>query len=1067
MKLKNLKRHKKIGASWVKMFPLLLLAFTSISMMGNPLTNGSLEIVQQTISGTITDDTGSPLPGVNVLVVGTSNGTQSDFDGNYSIAANQGDILRFSYLGLKSVDLEVGSATNLNVTMEEDINSLDEVVVVGYGTTIKRELTSSVVTVSTEELNEIPATSLGNAIAGRLAGVNIAQSNGKPGSTSQIIVRGATSGQFAGSNEPLYVIDNVIASKSIFDALDVSEVANVTVLKDAASAAVYGARAANGVVLVNTHSGKSGKAVINFTSTVGTTSPTNVPPMTTAFQQAGIIEAQRDFNGVPQDDPSRFSQAELDYLRANDWGSFAEQSATDPLLNRVAITASGGSEKINYFMSGSYVKQTGDFSKLSYKKTNFRAKVSADITEDLNVSINMNTNNDVRDEFYWRWNGSDEDFGDFYRTANRTGAWGPGVHNGEYVANFNGWNPVHLADGGAGNRERTSRNMGTIIDLNYKVPFVEGLTLGATYNKLNIRTDETLLRKVVEDVTFGVDPNNRFLLTDEVLGVRLRSDDGADSDSLEERTAEEDSYQFNARIGYENTFGTDHNVNAFLIYEAWERNDRNFWARRRGLQTEFVTQLFATDPAVESQFANGGGAEFGRASYIGGLGYNYKEKLFLNSSFRYDGSTKFAEDERWGFFPSVSLGWIVTEEEFFTGKVDFINFFKVRASFGTTGNDDVGNSNFPYIQSYNVGGLGPVFGENESISNSAVIGAQPDLFITWEKQSSFNLGLDFQLLKSRLSASFDFFSNKKTDLYGSRQLFIPSSSGLTLGPTNYGGINIKGFEMVTSYKDKLGEDFYYDIGFNLGYAKDEYATLDEPETRRPYQLLNGHGTSRLFGYTAEGIIRDQAQLDALIDSGYKMNGADPQIGALYYRDLRGNPQVDPEGNTPDGVIDGNDQSYIGSASSPPINYGIRLNLNYKRFTLQTFAQGFAGHQRYQPANNIFQFGDIGNSSHTQWLDAWSPTNVNGALPRFGSPSAGDNSSFWLQDADYLRLKNVNLGYDVPDNIASKVGAERINIFANGTNLFMIYSKIDQFDPETIGRGIPVNKTYSLGINVTF
>ena len=391
----------------------------------------------------------------------------------------------------------------------------------------------------------------------------------------------------------------------------------------------------------------------------------------------------------------------------------------------------------------------------------------------------------------------------------------------------------------------------------------------------------------------------------------------------------------------------------------------------------------------------------------------------------------------------------------------------MRASFGTTGNDDVGSSNFPYIQSYNVGGLGPVFGENESISNSAVIGAQPDLFITWEKQSSLNFGLDFQLLESRLSASFDFFSNKKTDLYGSRQLFIPSSSGLTLGPTNYGGINIKGFEMVTSYKDKIGDDFYYDIGFNLGYAKDEYATLDEPETRRPYELLNGHGTSRVFGYTAEGIIRDQAQLDALIASGYKINGADPQIGALYYRDLRGNPQEDPEGNTPDGIIDGNDQSYIGSASVPPINYGIRLNLNYKRFTLQTFAQGFAGHQRYQPANNRFQFGDVGNSSHTQWLDAWSPNNVNGALPRFGSPASDWNSTFWLQDADFLRLKNVNLGYDIPDNVASKVGAKRINIFANGTNLFMIYSKIDEFDPETSGRGIPVNRSYSLGINVTF
>lgn len=1067
MKLKNLKKYQKNIVWLMRALPSVLILFAFSPIKADPILNEPVPTVQQEIKGSIIDASGNPILGVNVIVVGTTTGALSDFDGKYIIKANDGQVLRFSAIGYKTINLTVGPQAVYDITMEDDVSTLDEVIVVGYGSTVKRELTSSVATVSTEQLKEIPATSLGNAIAGRLAGVNIAQSNGKPGSTSEVIIRGATSGVFNGNNDPLYVIDNVIASKAIFDALDVSEVANVTILKDAASAAVYGARAANGVVLVRTNSGVKGRSVINFTSTIGTTEPTNIPPMTTAFQQAGIIEAQRDFNGVPQNDPSRFSQAEMDYLKANDWGSFAEQSAVRPLLSRVAISASGGSEKVTYFLSGSYIKQTGDFEELTYKKTNLRAKVSADITDDLNVSLNMNTNNDDRDEFYWRWNGSDEDFGDFYRTANRTGAWGPGVHNGEYVANFNGWNPVHLADGGAGNRERTSRNIGAIIDVNYKVPFLKGLTAGVTYNKLNVRNDYTLLRKVVEDVTFGVDPNNRFLLTDEVLGVRVRSDDGANSDSLEEGTAEQDSYQFNARLGYENTFGEDHTIKAFVNYEAWERFDRNFWARRRGLQTEFVTQLFATDPAVESQFANGGGAEFGRASYIGGLGYNYKEKLFINSSFRYDGSTKFAEDERWGFFPSLSLGWIVSEEDFFANKVDFIDFFKIRASFGTTGNDNVGNSNFPYIQSYNVGGSGPVFGENESISNSAAIGAQPDIFITWEKQSSFNLGLDFQLLESRLSASFDFFSNKKTDLYGSRQLFIPSSSGLSLGPTNYGGINIKGFDIVTSFKDKLGEDFYFDIGFNLGYAKDEYATLDEPETRRPYQLLNGKGTSRIFGYIAEGIIRDQAQLDALIASGYKINGADPQIGALYYRDLRGNPQDDPDGNTPDGVIDGNDQSYIGSASVAPVNYGIRLNLNYKRFSLQTFAQGFGGHKKYQPQNNRFQFGSVGQSSHTQWLDAWRPDNVNGSLPRFGSPNSSWNSTFWLQNASFLRLKNVNFAYDIPESIISKIGAKQVSLFANGTNLFMIYSKTDQFDPETSGRGIPVNRTYSLGINVTF
>lgn len=1069
MKLKNLYKYKKSGTKWARIFPILLIVLVSLPMNGNPLLPGNMEITQQTITGTVTDDLGSPLPGVNVLVTGSTTGTQTDFDGNYSIAAQEGDILRFSYLGLKSQDITVGGTAIVNVVMEEDINTLDEVIVVGYGTTIKRNLTSAVAAVTTEEIKEIPATSLSNAVAGRFAGVNISQSGGKPGKSSDIIIRGATSGQFAGNNQPLYVIDNIISTKDLFDALDVSEVESVSILKDAASAGVYGSRAANGVVLVQTKSGKSGKPTINFTSTIGTTEPTNVPPMTSAYQQALIIGQVQDFNNVPADDTNRFNPRELEYLRNLKMGSYLDQAEETPLLNRHAVTVSGGTDNVRYFLSGSYIKETGSFSNLEYNKTNYRAKVDVDITKDLTVSLNLNTSSDQREEFYWRYNGADENFADFYRTANRLGRWGPAVHNGEYVANFNGWNPSHLAELGAGSNDRKSRNIGAIIDINYKIPFLKGLTAGLTYNQLNIRNDRTLQRNIVEDLTFAVDPNNRFLLTDEVLGIRVRSDDGANSNSLQESTAETNSYQLNARIGYENTFG-DHTVNAFFNYEQFERDDKSFYALRRGLLTPLVSQLFATNPAAGNQFADGNAGETGRQSYIGSLGYNYKNKLFLNSTYRYDGSVQFTQEERWGFFPSISAAWILSEEAFFNENLDFIDFFKLRYSIGSTGNDDVtgaGTTIFPYIQNYNVGLIGPIFGTNNVISSATSIGAEPDLFITWEKQISYNLGLDFQVLNDKLSTTIDFFKNKKTDLYGSRQVFIPSSSGLTLGPVNYGAIDIKGVEGLVSYKDNLTSDFSYEVGVNVGYSKAEYVTLDEPETRRPYEILSGNETGRIMGLTSEGIIRTQGQLDDLIASGYKIYGQDPQIGALYFKDLRGPATVDPEGNTPDGVIDDNDRDYIGSRDNPSINYGIRLNLRYKRFSLLAFGQGFAGHQKYHPANNRFTFADVGESSHTHWLNGWTSDNPNNSFPRFGSPFSDSDSSFWLEDADFLRLKNLNVGYDFPNGLAQKIGAERINVFANGTNLFMIYSKIKGFDPETNGTGIPVNRSYSLGINVTF
>lgn len=1057
-------RPEKLGRIIaLRLLLVLLLPFTAFASNNDWGRN-----FQQEISGTVTDENGTPLPGASIVEKGTINGTQTDFDGNFKI--NVGDsnaVLMVSYIGYTTQEIPLNGQTTLSVVMVESSSTLDEVVVVGYGTTVKRNLTSSVSAITTEEIKEIPATSLGNAVAGRFAGVNISLAGGKPGRTSDIIIRGATSGSFNGNNEPLYVIDNIIATKELFDALDVSEVDNISILKDAASAGVYGSRAANGVVLVKTKSGRTGRPKINITSTIGTTEPTIVPPMTTAYQQALLIGQQQDFNNLAPDDPARFNQAELDYLRDQNFGSYLDQAEKSPVLTRHAMTVGGGTDNVRYFMSGSFVKETGAFDNLEYRKTNLRAKVDVDVTDNLNISLNLNTNNDLREEFYWRWNGSDEDFGDFYRTANRTGRWGPATINGQYVANFNGWNPLHLIEGGAGTNDRKARNIGAIIDINYKIPFLKGLKAGLTYNRLNTRNDRTFRRNVVEDFTFAADPNNRFRLTDEIIGTRVRSDDFANSNSLLESTEEIESYQLNARLGYENTFG-DHSVNAFVNYEQYERDNKSFFGLRRNLLSPLITQLFASDPAVENQFASGSGGETGRQSVIGSLGYSYKNKFFLNSTYRFDGSAQFAKDERWGFFPSVSAAWVLSEEDFFKNNLGFFDFFKIRYSVGSTGNDDVtgqGATVFPYIQTYTGGLTGPIFGTGDAVTGAVRLSGEPDPFITWEKQTSYNLGFDFNVLDDRLSTTLDFFKNKKTDLYGSRQLSVPSSSGLILGPENYGAIDINGIELLSTYKDNIGEDFFYEFGVVFGYSKAKYVTLDEPETLRPYEIQTGREVSRATGLISEGIIRTQGQLDALLASGYKIFGQDPQLGALYFRDLRGNPTDDPQGNTPDGIVDGNDVDYIGR-NDAPFNYGLRLNLRYKRFNLMAFAQGFAGHQKYQPANNRFQFG-VGNSSHTQWLDSWTPDNTDASFPRFGSPFSDTNSTFWYADADFLRMKNLNLGYDIPDSLVDRIGVDRINIFANGTNLFMIYSNIKTFEPETSGRGIPVNRSYSLGVNITF
>ncbi len=1023
------------------------------------------ETQQSTINGKITDANGVPLPGVNILVIGTNTGTQTDFDGNYTIEANDGDVLRFTYVGYKGVDLTVGTQANYNFPLVEDTAELDEVVVVGYNSIIKKKITSSVATIDTEDLQEVPATTLGGAIAGRLAGVTITTSGGRPGRAAAINVRGATTGAFAGGSAPLYVIDGIISNKEQFDNLDVNEVDAVTVLKDAASTSAYGARASNGVILVTTKTGE-GKPKINFTTSIGTTSPAVKPDFTTAYEHTQLINSSILWNNQdPASNANYTTPEEQEYLRSLGDRSFLSDFERTPVLKRHAISVSGSAKSVNYFLSGSLIDEDAAFDNLEYDKLNLRAKVGVDISEDLNISMNISTSKDEDLGFFWRWNGGDEDFGDFYRTASRGGHWGPSINNGLFVANFNGWNAGNLIDNGAGYQTRESRITNTLLKLDYKIPFLEGLSAGLSYNSNVRRGQNFLFRQSLIDYTFAADPNNRFILTDEVIGTRVRNDSGADSNSVQEDTSLAESYQLNARIDYSNTFG-NHSVNVYGVYEQWELDSRFFGAIGRNYPTDLVPTLNAT--ASDDERAFGALSEEGRQSIIGGLNYSFKDKYLLTYSFRYDGSVRFAEGRRFGYFPALSLGWIVSDEDFFADNLSFLDFLKLRFSVGKTGNDDVG-AGFPYIQRYNLG-TGAVLGTNDIITSSVSIGAQPSPLITWEEQTTYNYGIDFKAFNNRLSTSIDIFKNEKRGLFGSRQLFIPESSGLTLNPENYGGIDITGFEVLSSYNTQVTEDLSLEAGFNVGYSKGVYANIDEPESTLPRFNRNGKRIDRIQTFIADRIIRTQEDLDAILASGFTQFGRAPRIGEILYRDIRGNRDDDPNQNTPDGIIDGWDSDFIsGARNNAPINYGIRLNLRYKNFSLFAFAQGLAGHQRMVPDNGRFTFANIGESAWSDWNDSWTPDNPNAAYPVFGGDEGWRYraSTFWLKDADFLRVKNLNLSYDVPKDVIGKVGISRVNIFLNATNPFMIYSKIKNFDPETNGQGIPVNRSYSLGLNLTF
>lgn len=1042
------------------------------------------EDFQDQIRGTITDNAGTPLPGVNIIVQGIARGTQSDFDGNYSISASEGDVLIFSYIGFTTQNITVGSSPTIDVTMQESASELDEVVVVGYGTEIKKNLTSAVSSVDTDDLQVIPATSLSNAIAGRAAGVLVTTVGGRPGTSSDIIIRGAVTGAgLQGSSAPLYVIDNVIATKDLFDLLDVNEVESISILKDAAAAAVYGARASNGVVLVTTKSGKTGKPQLQFTTSVGSSSILRQVKHTTAYEQALLVNQSVAFGNESDTDniPPSLHGVDpipdniLDYFRENDFGNFEEQSRRSPIEKRYALNISGGTDIVSYFLAGSMIDQEGIVEQLNYDKYNVRAKVDVNLSDNLRISLNTDLSSDEDYQYYWPFDntGRNSNLFDSYRQATRRGNFAPAYINGLPVANFNAFNVSNFFDNaGLGNRTRTTDVNNFTVGLQYKVPFVEGLVASANYNKRAIANYDKIFRKPTVDYVFATDPDNPYRLTNEVINTRPRQFGGADGHSLSREYLRDDTYQLNLSLRYDRTFG-DHSINASFNYEQYEFEREFLFARRRNPISDDIQQLFATSPADEDIFSTGSAAEAGRLSYIGTLGYNYKEKYFLNGTFRYDGSTEFREGDRYGFFPSVSAAWIMSEEDFW-GDDNFIDFLKIRASFGRTGNDDLDPDNdlptFRYLQGFQQTG-NFIFGDGNLSSLVIRDRGFPATNFTWDRTDSYNLGIDFEFLNRRLSGGIDVFKNNRTNLFGSRNSILPVLVGADAPPENYGEIEVKGLELLFNYKDNIGK-LSYDIGLNFAYTRDKLVVVDENDALRPFEIRTGGAVNQPRGYRVDGLIRSQEQLDELLASGYQAFNQDPYLGMPFYRDIRGNSVDDPNGNTPDGVVDANDIDLLHRTSTAPINYGISLGLKYKNFSLDVFIQGLEGHKNFDPASGRFIFDVLEESAWSRWNDAFDPvTNPNGSLPRVVNYWSRNthllqDSELWLQDAGFARLRNLNFAYNLPKEILDKAGIKNARIFFNGANLGFIYSKIKEYDPELFGSGIPLNRTYSLGLQFT-
>lgn len=1078
----NKKNSNTVSFSWSNL-KLLRISFLStilflmsssyvlasgVSALNSVLIQNISELQPQIVTGTVTSEDGEPLPGVSIhLEKDIGRGTITDESGRYRIEVDDpSDILVFSYIGYITQEIGVGSQTTIDVVMEETALALEEVVAVGYRTRARGTITGSISTVSSDEFENIPIDNLSNALAGRLSGVTVTQTAGTPGIESDITVRARGT---LNNIEPLYVIDGIVSTKFAFDALSSDEVDNITLLKDAASAAIYGSRGANGVILVTTKRGAARPASITYEGTFGVQTPTRIPSALDAYEHALLINDgvayqryyDQDFQ-IDPDDPLLYTQDELDYFKEHSY-NWIEELWRDPISTQHTLSANGGSEDVNYYIGGTYTYATASFDNVDFNKLSLRSNIDVKLAQGLTASLDLHTNNRITHGPNWdtgNWR-----FEDLYKAlALRTNMVPPSI-NGEAVGNWVEWSPVSVINLDAGYNNRKWAQITSTVGLEYEVPFIDGLSFNVKYNRYFLNEERKRFSQPYWMTMFETTGTHNHIITETPVGQKQRSS----REYLEVRDYKDKSYQFNVQANYKKSFGK-HNLDAFLVYEQMEAEYVFTEAQRNNFVSGSVDQFIGGGASVEDQTSDGSESEFARLSYVGALGYNYNRTYLVDFSFRYDGSVIFAPENRWGFFPSVSTGWVISNEPFF--KTDFFNELKFRGSVGLLGNDAVGA--FQWLQAYSLltGAAfdGVTVGLNEGIL------ANRD--ITWEKSLTYNAGVDATFWRNIMSLKIDAYYRHTYDILETRIRAIPDHFGAELPDENYAEVNAKGFEIELSYNNIAGagpNKVNYFIRGNFGYSTNELVAYDEAEGIRPHLSRIGLpiGAHETLGLRATDVIRTQGDIEDLPE-GYtiyinRFGNMAPQLGLLNYEDIRGTYGVDE----PDGRITLDDQEYLAKHIYPPMTYGLSFGASWRQIKVDILLHGNGGHYAMLHSNARRVQGRAEESTYAFWADRWRPSDPTGKYPaaiRFGWPPTDyPASSLFLKNMSFLRLKAVNVSYRLPEKVTSRLRVDNLQLFYAGTNLFLIFDHIKEwgYDPEMRNiRAYPIMATHSFGINIT-
>lgn len=1007
--------------------------------------------IAQTITGTVNDD-GGPLIGVTVMEKGTSNGVVTDIDGKYSIKiASDNAVLVFSYIGYATQELPVAGKSTVDVVLGESASDLEEVVVVGYTTRKKGELTGSVASIGGEELEKTANKDLVKSLSGRVPGLVVSDRGGYPGETGNVtlLIRGKST---LNNNSPLILVDGVPSES--FAHLAPQDIESISVLKDGA-AAIYGARAANGVILVTTRRGKTGAPKINFSSMYTASTFSALPKLMTSEQFAIYRNEAAARHGLPQP----FTQEQIDkYAAGNDpnfpstdWSelTFADYSPEW----RSSLSISGGTDKVKYFVSGDYLDLTGMYSSgdLTFNQYQLRSNVDVNLHKTVKLGV------DVFGRFGDR-NAPAVPEGFIYKHIYVNEPTEVAIYdNGLYAwGGENGANPLVMSSNESGNINRTDNNLRSKITLDLDLGWItEGLTAQGYAG----------IRNWTTDTKSWYTPWTVYTLqagTGEYIPQDGFSQQGTDR-ILTETYWKYNELMLNGTLRYKKTFGS-HNVGALAGYEQFSSETRTFEAERRGFPSDNHPELFAGSD--EGQISTGGSQEFGRLNYFGSVNYNFDKKYFVDLTLRHDGSSNFGEGQRFGTFPGVAVAWSITDESFMDATSGWLNSLKLRASWALMGNDRVGA--FQYLTRYNYGG--DLLTNSPNYYTFGTPGVRylgyrpanvPNPDITWETADMRNIGLSFALLDFRLTGDINYFYQSREDILIRRNASIPVYTGLSLPSENLGKVDNFGVEVQLGWSDKIGENISYNIGANLTNARNKVVYLDEAEDVPDYQKREGFPMDSYMVFPTDGIFADQAQVDATV---VKKTGTVP--GEPIYLDTND-----------DGVIDALDRVRVYSSNVPEIQYGISGGLSYKNFDFNFLLQGQA------KAKILVFFDQSGSLPEHVFTERWTPENPNSRYPRAfiqddiysGNQNNADNfqaADLWLHDASFLRLKEVEFGYRLSKD---QIKFGNLRVFVRGFNVLTMFSEVAKLglDPEAAGYNnfrastYPSLKSYSFGVNLTF